>query len=176
MKPLLIHHDRRWRRLLLLALIALPVGAWFAFPFPVEKLEQYPAATVLTDNRGEPLRVQLGPGDLDCRPDYRPAAGDWVVSALIAAEDQRFRTHPGVDLLAILRAVGQNLRAGRCVSGASTLSTQVIRLLEPRPRRLGAKIIEAFRALPHPLHAFWVILFFGSFYSNFFVAKTGLFN
>ena len=69
------------------------------------------------------------------------------LAALLAYEDQRFYLHPGVDPLAVLRAVGQNLRAGRVVSGASTLTLQAVRLAEPRPRTLGAKAVEALRAL-----------------------------
>ena len=66
---------------------------------------------------------------------------------LIAAEDHRFYRHPGVDPLAILRGAWQWARAGRVVSGGSTLTMQVARLLEKRPRGLRAKLIEAFRAL-----------------------------
>ena len=120
---------------------------WFAFPLPDAELSTYPAAALLTDREGGLLRVKLGPGDLDCRPLYRPRAGDWIARAIVAAEDRRFYRHPGVDPLAVIRALGQNLGAGRTVSGASTLSTQVIRLLEPRRRHLGTKIVEAFRAL-----------------------------
>jgi penicillin-binding protein 1C len=69
------------------------------------------------------------------------------VEALLAFEDARFFMHPGVDPLAILRAIGSNLRAGRVVSGASTITMQLVRLVEPRPRHLGSKITEALRAL-----------------------------
>jgi penicillin-binding protein 1C len=69
------------------------------------------------------------------------------VDALIAYEDQRFYSHPGIDPLAIVRAAGQWARHWRIVSGASTLTMQTVRLLEPRSRTLGAKVIEALRAL-----------------------------
>jgi penicillin-binding protein 1C len=60
-----------------------------------------------------------------------PAAVDPLYLAmLLAYEDQRFPDHAGVDPLAILRAAGQSLRAGRVVSGGSTLTMQVARLLE----------------------------------------------
>jgi penicillin-binding protein 1C len=116
-------------------------------PFPLERLEEYPAAQVLTDNAGRPLRIRLGPGDTDCRPMYRPEPADWIVRAIVAAEDRRFWTHPGVDAAALLRAVGQNAASFRRVSGASTLTTQVIRLVEPRRRNLWSKAVEAFRAI-----------------------------
>ncbi|MET1027938.1 MAG: penicillin-binding protein 1C [Dongiaceae bacterium] len=71
---------------------------------------------------------------------------------LIAYEDQRFGHHPGVDPLAMLRAVGQAIKAGHVVSGASTLTMQTVRLLEPRPRTAGAKLIEMARALQLQWH------------------------
>jgi penicillin-binding protein 1C len=66
---------------------------------------------------------------------------------LIAYEDQRFTYHPGVDPLAIVRAAGQAIAAGEIVSGASTLSMQTARLLEPRPRVMASKLIEMARAV-----------------------------
>jgi penicillin-binding protein 1C len=66
---------------------------------------------------------------------------------LLAWEDKRFRLHPGVDPLAMGRAVGQLIRHGRVVSGASTLTMQTARLLEPKERTLGAKLHEMWRAV-----------------------------
>jgi penicillin-binding protein 1C len=80
-----------------------------------------------------------------------PVAVDQVdpryLRMLIAYEDKRFDSHWGVDPFALLRAVGQWARAGHIVSGASTLTMQTVRLLEPRPRTIGAKLIEMARAL-----------------------------
>jgi penicillin-binding protein 1C len=66
---------------------------------------------------------------------------------LKAYEDQRFDLHPGIDPLAMLRAASQAVVHGQIVSGASTLTMQTARLLEPRPRGLTAKAIESLRAL-----------------------------
>ncbi|MDH4385296.1 MAG: penicillin-binding protein 1C [Caulobacter sp.] len=66
---------------------------------------------------------------------------------LVAIEDGRFWLHPGVDPLAVVRATGSALVRGRVTSGASTLTMQTARLLEPRPRTLGSKLIEMARAL-----------------------------
>ncbi|MDD2520972.1 MAG: transglycosylase domain-containing protein, partial [Kiritimatiellae bacterium] len=116
-------------------------------PFPAAALDRLPTAVVLTDRRGEPLRVRLGAGGFDCRAGYRPDPEHWIVKALVAAEDQRFWSHAGIDPLALARAVGQNLWFGRRVSGASTITTQVIRMAQPRRRTLATKAVEAFRAL-----------------------------
>jgi penicillin-binding protein 1C len=69
------------------------------------------------------------------------------VAALIALEDRRFHAHPGVDPLALARAAWSNVARGRRVSGASTITMQLARLLEPRPRTLRSKLIEMFRAV-----------------------------
>ncbi len=65
---------------------------------------------------------------------------------LLAYEDKRFDSHWGVDPLALARAAGQFAIHGHVVSGASTLTMQTARLLEPRPRRLISKFIEIGRA------------------------------
>jgi penicillin-binding protein 1C len=70
------------------------------------------------------------------------------VAALIAYEDKRFRAHHGVDVVAIARAALQLVRNRRIISGASTLTMQVVRLLEPRRERtLAVKLREMARAL-----------------------------
>ncbi len=68
------------------------------------------------------------------------------IDMLIAYEDQRFFAHSGVDGLALARAAVQAMRGGRVISGGSTLTMQVARLLEPRRRTVSAKLIEMLRA------------------------------
>ncbi|MCL1814495.1 MAG: penicillin-binding protein 1C [Treponema sp.] len=68
--------------------------------------------------------------------------------ALIEAEDRRFRNHVGIDFFSIGRAFVQNIRAGRIVSGGSTITMQTIRLSRSgRKRSIAEKILEAFLAL-----------------------------
>lgn len=69
------------------------------------------------------------------------------LAMLKTIEDQRFDWHPGVDPLAAARALAQAAVHGRVVSGASTLSMQAARLLQPRPRTWRAKLAESARAL-----------------------------
>ena len=129
--------------------IAGYLGFWLAnagFPFPLAALHP-PAATVVTDERGEPLRFFL-PADEQWRfPVRRDEVAPVLKKVLIASEDRYFYRHPGVNPLAILRAFFTNLRQLRVVSGGSTITMQVARLADPRPRTLVAKAVEAFRAL-----------------------------
>lgn len=71
-----------------------------------------------------------------------------VVQSFILAEDKRFFTHRGVDLSAVFRAAKSNAEEGRTVSGASTITMQLARIISPRKKRsLGAKCVEAWNAL-----------------------------
>ena len=89
-----------------------------------------------TDN-GDYHRILTQPQDVD--PLY--------LKMLLAAEDERFYHHLGVDPFAVARAAWSNLMAGTIVSGASTLAMQVCRLLEPKDRTILAKATEALGAL-----------------------------
>lgn len=75
-----------------------------------------------------------------------------LVQSIIHKEDRRFRMHGGVDPVAILRAMVGNMLSGRRTSGASTITMQVVRLLEPRPRTVWSKCIEALRATQLEFH------------------------
>ncbi|WP_345249267.1 penicillin-binding protein 1C [Nibrella saemangeumensis] len=72
--------------------------------------------------------------------------------AIVYKEDRFFFYHPGINPLALFRAAGKNLFSGRRTSGASTITMQVVRLLEPRQRTYSSKLFEAFRALQLELH------------------------
>lgn len=72
-----------------------------------------------------------------------------VQKAFINAEDKNFYLHPGVDLFSIARAYSQNKKAGRIVSGASTITMQLVRMIYPRetkPVTVKLKIEEMFKA------------------------------
>jgi penicillin-binding protein 1C len=82
-------------------------------------------------------RLPIATGDVDPR----------FLLMLKAYEDSRFDGHVGIDPPALLRAAGQALLSGRIVSGGSTLTMQVARLLEPRDERsLAAKLRQLVRA------------------------------
>ena len=70
-----------------------------------------------------------------------------VVRAMLAAEDKRFFRHSGVDMLATARAFWVSARRGHITSGASTITQQLVKITEHRPRTLRTKIIEAVTAL-----------------------------
>lgn len=146
----------RSRRLALAGLAALAVLAGLAlaldrlYPLPLDLVAG--RSTIVLDAAGQPLRA-FQADDGRWRFTARPADVDpRFIAMLTAYEDRRFRDHWGVDPVAVLRAAGQAVVAGRIVSGASTLSMQTARLIQPRPRTFGAKLIEMARALQLEAH------------------------
>ncbi|HRF63083.1 MAG TPA: penicillin-binding protein 1C [Candidatus Competibacter sp.] len=114
-------------------------------PPPLDRA--YRTSVLVLDGRDRLLRgftVANGVWRLPARPEE---VEPLYLRMLLAYEDQRFVAHPGLDPLAIARALGQWLWHGRVVSGASTLTMQTARLLEPHPRNLVGKIGEMLRAL-----------------------------
>jgi penicillin-binding protein 1C len=102
----------------------------------------------VTDRDGKLLRVFATPqGRWRLKADLGTVDPAFL-SLLIAYEDKRFLTHNGVDPMAMARALKQLLVHRRIVSGGSTLTMQLARLLEPRPSRtLGAKLLQILWAL-----------------------------
>ncbi|MCB9677207.1 MAG: penicillin-binding protein 1C [Alphaproteobacteria bacterium] len=135
--------------LVLLAGLAVVGSAWMA-PLP-ERLRA-PGSTVVTYEDGATAHVFLAPDDRWRVPVALDEVDPAYVDALLRYEDKRFYAHPGVDPVAVMRAVVVNARHGRVMTGASTLTMQLVRMVEPRPRSLRSKIVEAHRALTIELH------------------------
>lgn len=130
-------HRRKWL-LLIIALLAL----WYAFCLP-RPLFRDPVCYVLEDWEGELLGARIA-ADGQWRFPQIDSVPEKFREAIVAFEDKRFFSHPGVDVLSIGRAVLQNIRAGKVVSGGSTISMQVIRLARKgKPRNLYEKGVEA---------------------------------
>lgn len=123
-------------------------GLDVVFPFH----PQIRSGTVVTDDHGRALSAFLSPDDKWRFPVRLSEVSPVFVEAVILKEDKRFRWHFGIDPLAIARASLANVLQGRRTSGASTITMQVARLLEPRPRTLWAKVIEAFHAVQLEIH------------------------
>jgi penicillin-binding protein 1C len=128
--------------------------AFVAWPLPPGLLDPDGALSVRVLDRDGHLLREI-PSRRASRSISLPADGpvpEGLRDAFIASEDRRFEWHPGVDPLAVLRAAGTNLRAGRVVSGASTLTQQLARLLVARRRTIAGKAQEALWALRLTAH------------------------
>ena len=105
-------------------------------------------STLVVDREGRLLRPYTTAEGLWRLPATRADVDPRFFKLLFAYEDKRFAEHHGVDPWAVARAATQLVRNGRIVSGASTLSMQVARLLEPRTERsLMAKLRQMVRAI-----------------------------
>ena len=117
----------------------------FIAPPPLEKARAVSAIVVDNDRQwlhafaGDEGRWRFAASFEEIDPSF--------IDKLIAIEDKRFFHHPGIDPAAILRAAIDWARTGQIRSGASTITMQTARLLEPRPRTLPSKAIEMLRAL-----------------------------
>ena len=90
----------------------------------------------------------LGPPTARWPDGYRSTEMDPdLIAAFLALEDRRFQSHGGVDLRAVARATRANLAAGRVVSGASTITMQLARILRPFPRTWAGKVRQALWAI-----------------------------
>jgi penicillin-binding protein 1C len=146
---------RGWRRALRIGAALATTGVAGLFVLQVAQrahLRRRPRRRSLRPPRR--LLTQIG-HQSRCGGGRRIAYGYWVaappperiVRATLALEDRRFWRHPGIDPIAVARALWQDLAGGSRRSGASTIAMQVARMQHPGPRTLWAKAVEAATAL-----------------------------
>ncbi len=132
-----------------LLLVPAALAGWLALklvPIPLALLRPPIQSLEFTDRHGAPLR-ETRIAERFSREVPLAQIPQNLVRAMLAAEDKRFFDHPGVDVRALSRAVVENVRRRRVTSGASTITQQLVKIAEPRPRTLKTKAIEAVTAL-----------------------------
>jgi penicillin-binding protein 1C len=146
-------HTRQKRRLgqlggglLLLALLALALDRLF----PLPPAPQYSPLVLAQD--GTVLHAYLNPTQKWRMKTELPEITPALQTAIIAKEDQYFKYHLGVNPVALVQAAGRNLFGHGRTTGASTITMQVARLLEPKERTLGNKLLEMLRATQLEAH------------------------
>lgn len=133
-----------------ITLAAALTGGFYALDraFPPPLPQQLKISTEVVDRDGALLRAYATTDGYWRLPVQLDQVDQRFIEMLIAYEDKRFYDHQGIDFWALLRAAGQFSSHGRIVSGGSTLSMQLARLLEPRESRtIGAKLWQLFRAI-----------------------------
>jgi len=143
----------RRRRIKLVATASAAAGLIFAAwvvslgPLPLAQARQ--VSTTIVDRDGRLLRAYaMADGRWRLPVDARAGVDPGYLKLLLAYEDRRFRAHAGVDPLALGRAALQLVTRGHIVSGGSTITMQLARLLEPRrARSVHAKLRQMVRAL-----------------------------
>ena len=119
----------------------LPALVWVLLlalvPLPTAK----PYSRVILDRHGQLLHAFLAADDRWRLHTESGKIPERLKAMLLAREDRWFEVHPGVNPLALARAALQNLEAGGIVSGGSTLTMQIARMLEPKERTYRNKLI-----------------------------------
>lgn len=128
--------------LLILPLIIISLlGLWYYLCLP-DPLFDSPISLVLTDQNAALLGAKIA-ADEQWRFPYNPSVSQKFIHCIVTYEDKRYFDHFGVDPLALARAMYQNVSQGEIISGASTLTMQVIRLSRPEePRSIAEKLLE----------------------------------
>ncbi|HAU5064951.1 TPA: peptidoglycan glycosyltransferase PbpC [Citrobacter amalonaticus] len=137
---------------LVAASVLLVCAVWVAdkiWPLPLREVNP---ARVVVAHDGTPLWRFADADGIWRYPVTLEEVSPRYLEALINYEDRWFWQHPGVNPLSILRAAWQDLSSGRVISGGSTLTMQVARLLDPHPRTFGGKFRQLWRALQLEWH------------------------
>jgi penicillin-binding protein 1C len=139
-----------WRRASIFACVALCVPLLLLVLdrcFPPDLSRARTLSLEMQDSAGQTLNLSVSRDGMWRLPATVPGVSPTYIDMLLAVEDKRFRHHAGVDPLAMLRAVWQLLSRGRVISGGSTLTMQVARLLQPHPHDLAGKLCDMLRAM-----------------------------
>jgi penicillin-binding protein 1C len=152
------HDELRGRRQIKTFLMGLSVvcvlsisafAAWVASLGPLPLVQAQQVSTSIVDRNGKLLRAYaMADGRWRLPVDARTGVDPGYLKLLLAYEDRRFRSHSGVDPLALGRAALQLVSRGHIVSGGSTITMQLARLMEPRRERsVTAKLRQMVRAI-----------------------------
>jgi len=132
----------RWTLASLVLMIALLWLADRIWPLPLPRDD---LARVVLAEDGTPLWRFADANGVWRYPVQTSEVSPYYLDALLTYEDRWFYQHPGVNPLALVRATWQNLTGARVVSGGSTLSMQVARLLDPHSRTFHGKLRQLWR-------------------------------
>ena len=146
---------RRRLRLLILAgagLLSLCVVMAYLVPSALYDVLHWPVSPALYDAEGRLFHARLSESQEYCIPVALDSMGRWLPMLAVEVEDRRFYSHHGLDPLALVRAAHQNLSRGRRVSGASTITSQLVRIAVPRERTPGSKALEFVQAIGLEFH------------------------
>lgn len=135
----ILHFIKSKKGILLIVLLIVCTWFWLCLPKPLFKNK---TSTVLEDKDGNLLAAQIA-ADGQWRFPYNLNTSKKFATCIVQFEDRSFYHHPGFNPFAFARAIKQNIKAGKTVSGGSTLSMQVIRLSRKGQKRTFLeKIIE----------------------------------
>ncbi|NJC47927.1 UNVERIFIED_ORG: penicillin-binding protein 1C [Xanthomonas campestris] len=141
---------RQWLRWSAAAMLVMLLVLDLAFPLPLPKSRD--TSTLVVARDGTPLRAFADRNGVWRYPASPQSVSPLYLQALLNYEDRWFWRHPGVNPWGLLRAGGQWIGQGHIVSGGSTLTMQVARILDPHTRTPWGKAKQLLRALQLEAH------------------------
>ncbi|MFP4017129.1 MAG: penicillin-binding protein 1C, partial [Halanaerobiales bacterium] len=133
--------------LVVLLLFVIIISSLLIFS-PIDRDDLYKSqSTLVFSSEGEILRAFVSDDDMwrlwtpleEISPDLK--------KFVLTYEDRYFYYHPGINPISLVRAMIQNMNSGRVISGGSTITMQIARMIDSKPRTLKNKMIEALRAI-----------------------------
>lgn len=121
------------------------------FPLPKNLLKR-PASTFVYSRNHQLMGCFISSDEYWRKPIELNDISPLLTNSVLACEDQWFYYHPGFNVVSLISAAVDNVKAGRIVRGGSTITMQIARMIEPKPRTLKSKIIEILRALQLEFH------------------------
>jgi len=123
----------------------------YVFPLPVERLNR-PHSQFIYARDGRLLTAFASSDYFWRQPVTLGEISPDLVRSVVACEDRWFYYHPGFNPVSMIEAAVANIKAGRVVRGGSTITMQIARMMEPKSRTIGNKLIESFRSMQLELH------------------------
>lgn len=120
------------------------------FLFSIKEAEK-DYSKLYTDRNGKIMYISLSPTEKYRIKTSLKEMPNYLVNSFIAYED-KFFFHPGFNPISLIKAFYYNIISGKIVSGGSTITMQLVRMLKPRPRTYLSKLIEVFNALQLEFH------------------------
>ena len=136
--------------IILPAFLVVLFSLWLIWP--MDKVFQVPNSQLVFDTHQRLMWASLAKDEQYRFPPDSLVLPQKYIRALLSYEDQRFYDHPGVDPLALIQAAWTNLKSGNRLRGGSTITMQIARLANPKPRTYINKLFECLVALKIDLH------------------------
>ncbi len=127
-------------------LAVLSVLNWIVFPVPHERLKR-PSSTFIYSREGHLLNCFTSSDRFWRKPVTLDRVSPLLLESVLTCEDRWFYWHPGVNLISLVQAAVDNIRAGEFVRGGSTITMQIARMIEPKERTIPNKLVEMLRAV-----------------------------
>ncbi|UCC80884.1 MAG: penicillin-binding protein 1C [Candidatus Zixiibacteriota bacterium] len=121
------------------------------FPLPKNLLKR-PDSTFVYSRNHQLMGCFISSDEYWRKPVKLDDISPLLTKSVLACEDQWFYYHPGFNIVSLTSAAVDNIKAGKIIRGGSTITMQIARMIEPKPRTLKSKIVEILRAVQLELH------------------------